>query len=166
MSKGLLLATCICTALAGNALAQNPAPSNQAGVQAIDAKTVKMTFYEVSPADMLASNFIGSEVLNVQNDEEIGEIEDLIIDQGKTIRGVVLSVGGFLGLGERRVAVEPGSLVIRREGNGGMQVVSNTTKDELNKAPEFKYENNLRRDNPEAADQPTGTTAPGTTGRQ
>jgi hypothetical protein len=47
-----------------------------------------------------------------------------------------------------------------------MQVVSNTTKDELNKAPEFKYENNLRRDTPEAVNQPTGTTAPGTTGRQ
>ena len=147
-------------------MAQTSAPSNQAGVQAIDAKTVKMTFYEVSPADMLASNFIGSEVRNNQNNEEIGEIEDLIIDQGKTIRGVVLSVGGFLGLGERRVAVEPGSLVIRRESNGSMQVVSNTTKDELNKAPEFKYENNLRRDNPEAVSQPAGTTAPGATARQ
>jgi len=147
-------------------LAQTSAPSNQAGVQAIDAKTVKMTFYEVSPADMLASNFIGSEVRNNQNNEEIGEIEDLIIDQGKTIRGVVLSVGGFLGLGERRVAVDPGSLVIRRESSGSMQVVSNTTKDELNKAPEFKYENNLQRDNPEAVSQPAGTTDPGAKAQQ
>ena len=166
MLKGLLLTSCICTALAGTALAQNPAPSNQAGVQALDAKTVKMTFYKVSPADMLASNFIGSEVLNIQNNEEIGEIEDLIIDQGKTIRGVVLSVGGFLGLGERRVAVEPDSLIIRREGSGSMQVVSNTTKDELNKAPEFKYENNLQRDNPEMASQPADTTTPGDKARQ
>jgi sporulation protein YlmC with PRC-barrel domain len=118
------------------------------------------------PEPALASNFIGSEVLNIQNNEEIGEIEDLIIDQGKTIRGVVLSVGGFLGLGERRVAVEPNSLIIRREGSGSMQVVSNTTKDELNKAPEFKYENNLQRDNPEMASQPADTTTPGDKARQ
>jgi sporulation protein YlmC with PRC-barrel domain len=166
MFKSLVLTTCICTALAGTALAQTSGSFNQAGVQAIDAKTVKMTFYEVSPADMLASNFIGSEVRNNQNNEEIGEIEDLIIDQGKTIRGVVLSVGGFLGLGERRVAVDPGSLVIRRESSGSMQVVSNTTKDELNKAPEFKYEKNLQRDNPEAVSQPAGTRDPGAKAQQ
>lgn len=119
-------------------------PAGQPGIRTVDPTTVRMTFYTVGAADMLASNLMDMDVHNLQN-EEIGEIEDLIVDEGKTIRGVVISVGGFLGIGERRVAVQPGSIVVTREGDDWKAVV-NTTKDELQKAQEFKYEGNLRRE--------------------
>ncbi len=122
-------------------------PSGQAGqpgIRAVDPTTVRLTFYTVGAADMLASRLIGLDVHNFQN-EEIGEIGDLIIDEGKTIRGVVLSIGGFLGMGERHVAVQPGSLIITREGTNNLKAVVNTNKDELQKAPEFKFEGNLSR---------------------
>lgn len=123
------------------------APSGQAaqpGIRAVDPTTVRLTLYTVGAADMLASRLIGLDVHNLQN-EEIGEIDDLIIDEGKTIRGVVLSIGGFLGMGERHVAVQPGSLIITREGTNNLKAVVNTNKEELQKAPEFKFESNLSR---------------------
>ena len=123
-----------------------PGQTAQPGIRAIDPATLRLTFYTVQPADMLASNLIGLDVHNLQN-EEIGEIEDLIVDNGKTLRSVVISVGGFLGIGERHVAVDPGSVVITREAGGSLKAVVNTTRDDLRKAPEFKFEGNLRRRN-------------------
>jgi sporulation protein YlmC with PRC-barrel domain len=103
-----------------------------------------MTFYTVGPADMLASRLMDLDVHNLQN-EEIGEIDDLIIDEGKNIRGVIISIGGFLGIGERRVAIQPGSLIITREGTDDLKAVVNTTKEELQNAQEFKFEGSLSR---------------------
>ena len=167
MSKRLFLTICAVASLTGAALSQSgqpaaptqsapaqtgpgaaqPAPSGQtgqAGIRAIDPATLVMTFYTVQPADMLVSNLLDTDVYNLQN-EEVGEIEDLIIDDGKNIRAVIISVGGFLGIGERRVGVQPDSILIRRENEGSMRVVVNTTRENLRNAPEFKFEGNLRR---------------------
>lgn len=124
-----------------------PAGSAQPGIRTVDPASMTVTFYTVRPADMLAENLIDADVYNLQN-EEVGEIEDLIIDEGKTIRAVVIGIGGFLGIGERRVAVDPGSLVINRGANGEIaRVVINTTRENLKNAPEFKFEGNMRRTN-------------------
>ena len=155
MSTRLFAATAAAASLFGlAAIAQTtqptpvqPAPSatTQPGVRAVDPTTVAVTFYTVMPADMLAENLIDADVYNLQN-EEVGEIEDLIIDAGKTVRAVVIGVGGFLGMGERRVAVDPGSLIINRGANGEIaRVVINTSRDSLKNAPEFKFEGNMRR---------------------
>ena len=119
---------------------QPPAP----GIRAVNPATLQITFYTVRPADMLASNLIGLDVHNLQN-EEIGEIEDLVVDEGKTIRGIVIGIGGFLGIGERRTVVEPGSIVVTRDPGGAFKAVANTTREDLKKAPEFKFEGNMSR---------------------
>jgi sporulation protein YlmC with PRC-barrel domain len=116
----------------------------QPGVRAIDPATLRMTFYTVQPADMLASNLMGLDVHNLKN-EEIGEIEDLIIDNGKMLRGIVVGIGGFLGIGERRTVIEPASIVLTREANGSLKAVVNTTREDLKKAPEFKFEGAMAR---------------------
>ncbi len=121
-----------------------PGQAAQPGVRAVDPTTVRLTFYTVRPADMLMSKFLDTDVYNLRN-EEIGEIEDVIIDEGRTLRAVVISVGGFLGIGDRHVAVEPGSVVITRGEGGSTRAVVNTTREELEKAPEFKFEGNMRR---------------------
>jgi hypothetical protein len=172
MPKRLLLTACALGALTSLAVAQStqttppaspttppppastppaqPAPgasggqAAQPGIRAVDPATVAVTFYTVQPADMLASRLMDLDVHNLQN-EEIGEIEDLIIDNGKNIRAVVISVGGFLGIGDRNVAVQPGSVVITQEGAGNLKAVVNTTRENLKNAPEFKFENNMAR---------------------
>jgi PRC-barrel domain len=123
---------------------QPSSPPAQTGIRTVDPTTIRLTFYTVQPADMLASNLLDADVYNLQN-EEIGEVEDVIIDQGRTIRAVVISVGGFLGIGDRNVAADPASLVLMREAGGELRVVANTTREDLQNAPEFKFEGNMSR---------------------
>ena len=51
-----------------------------------------------------ASKLDGLNVYN-QNNERIGEIDDVLVDKEGKVNAVVIGVGGFLGIGERRVAV-------------------------------------------------------------
>lgn len=96
----------------------------------------RLTFYSVQPADMRASNLMESTVYNLNN-ENIGEVEDLIIDNGKNIKAVVVSVGGFLGIGDCNIAVQSNSLVRTEQADGSTRIVANTNKEDLKNAPAF-----------------------------
>lgn len=148
--KRALLTACSVVALTGAAVAQTapapqPAPAAQpaqtmpgAGLRTVDtAAAMRITYYSVQPSDVRASDLLGTDVYNLTN-ENVGEIEDLILDNGKTLKGVVVSVGGFLGIGDRNVAIDPRSLVLSQTNNSWRAVV-NTTKEELKNAPEFKF---------------------------
>lgn len=80
-----LLAGAVVTA----ADAQNAAPPNVAPHQAEKWR---------------ASKLVGVNVYN-QNNEKIGDVDDVVLGKGGKIDAVVLAVGGFLGMGERYVAV-------------------------------------------------------------
>ena len=56
------------------------------------------------PGQWRASKLEGLDVYN-QNNEKIGDIDELIVDSGGKIQAVVIGVGGFLGIGERNVAI-------------------------------------------------------------
>ena len=57
-----------------------------------------------------------------------------------TIKGYILSVGGFLGMGERYVAVDPSSVAVKYDDNDKKWHANmNATSDQLKTAPEFKY---------------------------
>jgi sporulation protein YlmC with PRC-barrel domain len=81
------------------------------------------------------SKVLGSSVNNDKN-ENIGKLDDIIIDQKRALFAV-LQVGGFLGLGGRLVAVPYESLVI--EDNGRKITLPGASKEELQKLAEFKY---------------------------
>ena len=135
------------TGTAGAAATQGAQPAGGAtnwGIRTVDPATLRLTFYTVRPADMLVSNLLEMDVYNLQN-EEVGEIEDLIVDNGKTIRAVIVSVGGFLGIGERRVAIDPAAIAITRTEGGEMRAVVNSTRDDLKNAPEFRFEGPMAR---------------------
>lgn len=68
----------------------------------------------------------------------IGDIEDLIVGPGNQIVGVVVGTGGFLGVGEKRIGVQLGALVIGQR--DGKQYVSlpQATKDVLGALPAYK----------------------------
>ena len=51
-----------------------------------------------------ASELSGVEIYNDRN-EEIGEIDEVLIGRDGSVKAVVIGVGGFLGIGERNVAV-------------------------------------------------------------
>lgn len=57
-----------------------------------------------SGGEFLASRVMGAYVVNDANDT-VGDVNDIVLDKGGKVAGVVVGVGGFLGMGERNVAV-------------------------------------------------------------
>jgi len=112
-------------------------------VFAEDAKTVgtapaEAKFSTVSKDEMFSSKLKGLNVYN-QKDESVGEITDIAL-KGNQVDALILSVGGFLGVGEHYVAVSPSSVSIKHDAKNDKWVASmNTTKEALKEAPEFKY---------------------------
>ena len=140
--KRLALITVLAATLAGTAFAQSPKITIEA--QKEPASEVKLPNGDVvvryvtpTETDFIASSLIDTKVLNKQ-DQAIGQIKDIIIRQNN-VAGIVVGVGGFLGVGERYVVVDPTSIYMRHE-NGAWKVVVNVTKESLMAAPEFKYE--------------------------
>ena len=106
--------------------------------------TTTETFVTVQPTDVLSYNLID---LNVTNDanETIGEIKDLVLSEG-SLKGYVVSVGGFLGMGDHYVLVSPKAVkVTYLENDKKWTAVMNATKEQLKNAPEFKYEGRFER---------------------
>jgi len=82
----------------------------------------------------LASKLIGAPVYN-EKDEKVGAIDDLIITPKNSVSFAIVSVGGFLGLGERLVAIP----VEQFRDEQGRLILPGATKEELKKLPEFQY---------------------------
>lgn len=108
-----------------------------AGMTTATASTMVVRFVGVEPTDTVVSRLKGTDVYNAQN-EKLGDVEDFVIKDGRTISAVIIGVGGFLGLGERYVAVEPSAITLVKDGDNFKAMV-NTTKDALNGAPQFDY---------------------------
>lgn len=107
------------------------------GMKMADTATVKLKYVTVKPADVMSSKLVGTTVYNNKN-ETVGEVEDLVIENGKTVTGVVVGVGGFLGLGESYVVLDPSTLAISNK-DGKWAVHADTDRDTLKNAPKFEY---------------------------
>jgi len=111
-----------------------PALAQTSGTAPAEAK-----FSTVAKDEMFSSKLKGLNVYN-QKDEKVGEITDLAIGKGEQIQAMILSVGGFLGMGEHYVAVSPSSVrVSYNKDKDTWSAKMNTTKEALKAAPEFKY---------------------------
>jgi sporulation protein YlmC with PRC-barrel domain len=131
----------------GSQSAQNGSQPGQAapgGLITINPTSVLVTYYTAQPADTLASKLMKATVYNTDS-QKIGNIEDLLIDQGRNIDGVIIGVGGFLGLGERYISLPPSSVVLTPQPNGSYRAVINVTKEGVRDAPEFKFQGNQSR---------------------
>ena len=78
------------------------------------------------------------------NENKIGDIKDVLVDKSGKVVALIVGVGGFLGAGEKDVAV-PFEAVHPTMKDKKWWLVINTTKDNLKSAPGFKYE--LEHDN-------------------
>jgi sporulation protein YlmC with PRC-barrel domain len=88
--------------------------------------------------EMRASKLIGTTVLNDAH-ESIGKINEVVLGKDGKVAAVVIGVGGFLGMGEREVAVNFDSLRISQDSNSKTMVSLNATKDSLKSAPEWRW---------------------------
>ena len=74
-------------------------------------------------------------------DQKIGEIMDVLVNPTGQIEAAIVGVGGFLGAGEKDVAVSFNSIKATKK-NDKTYLTLDTTKDALKNAPGFKYDQN------------------------
>lgn len=123
---------------AGGGTATNRTVADNAGAQA-SAPGNGTAFVSIPEGDDLSSKVIGLDVYNTSN-QDIGSVKDIAYDNNRHIQAYVLSVGGFLGLGEHYVAVAPSSVAVSYNPSDQKWHASmNATADQLKSAPEFKY---------------------------
>jgi hypothetical protein len=100
-------------------------------------------FYTRQTGEMRASKLIGTKVTNAAN-ESVGEINDIVLGKDGKVAAVIIGVGGFLGMGERDVAVSYGGLKFAKDSSDRDVITVNATKDQLKAAPAWKWENTQR----------------------
>ncbi|MBD3896139.1 PRC-barrel domain-containing protein [Halomonas sp. ML-15] len=132
--KPFLLSITLAPALAlaaGSALADDHVDEpDHAGVDA--------TFLADQPGSTLhASELTDKEVRSTAEDEEIGSIDNLLLDEDGQIVALIVGVGGFLGIGEKDVAIEWESVELTQEDDDYVVHV-NATRDALEEADEYE----------------------------
>ena len=111
------------------------APSDGGGDAGADDERVPFKGQIVTQEEgtYTASHLMGAAVTGA-NGEQIGEVEDLIMTEDGQLEGVVVGVGGFLGIGEKQVAIQIDHATPNMAEGG---VVVQLDKEALEKAPEF-----------------------------
>ncbi|WP_245434275.1 PRC-barrel domain-containing protein [Pseudolabrys taiwanensis] len=162
MIKQTMTAAALVTMLAAPSFAQQPsthaAPSATPGAAATHNGAAKPGFVQnQAPQDWRGSKLVGASVYGPDN-QSIGEISDVIVDGTGKVKAAVIGVGGFLGVGQKDVAVPFDALSITRRQNSATidKITVAYTKDDLNKAPKFAYYE------PNGSSQTTGSSSTGT----
>jgi hypothetical protein len=73
-------------------------------------------------------------------DNKIGEIMDVLVDREGKATALIIGVGGFLGMGEKDVAVPFNSVQVTNKNNDKWYLVMNSNRDALKNAKGFKYD--------------------------
>ena len=84
-----------------------------------------------------AHGILGREVRSASNNENMGRIVDVIVDRTGQVRAAVIDFGGFLGVGNRKIAVDWDAFNFAGDDKGDV-VTLDLTRDQIKAAPEYK----------------------------
>jgi len=143
----MVRALLVTAALSGLLISDSFSQSSTSGGAGDSAKFVASQ----SADQFVFSKFKGSDVVG-PNDESIGGVNDLLFDKSGKILGVMVGVGGFLGIGQKNVAMDMSAFqVVPAASSGTPGPTSRTddptyiklkvawTKDQIQQAPDFQY---------------------------
>ena len=174
MFRTLMTTTAIVALLTAGAMAQDAAPAasdtpattTEAPAAPLDT-SILASGYSVTDKDNLATEIIGKQVYSstATDAEHIGDVNNLVVGERGEVAAVVIGVGGFLGIGEKNVAVNYSELQWVTAEDGTTRFVLNTTKEALETAPNFETTETAAAPAADAgamapADQPADTMAP------
>lgn len=92
-----------------------------------------------TPDQHLASKFKGTDVIGT-DDKKIGDVSDVLFDKDNKVVAFIVGVGGFLGIGQKDVAIAPSSFqtVSGTGDSSDLKLRLAMSKDELKAAPTFE----------------------------
>jgi sporulation protein YlmC with PRC-barrel domain len=132
MWNKLAIATALAAVIAGTAYGQQ---STTTGA----ATPVQAQVLSSLPANSVTvTNYYKQNVYD-PSDAKIGEISDVMVSKDGQVDAFIISVGGFLGIGKKDVAV-PFSAVRAMEKNGTWYLTMSATKDALKQARGYTYD--------------------------
>jgi hypothetical protein len=165
MLKKLMISAAVSALMVSGAMAQASPPSDppKAAAPKADAAPVDAAKFISSQStdQWVFSKFKGTNVLG-PDDAKVGDVSDMLFDKSGKIIGLIVGVGGFLGIGEKSVAIDMGAFQVvpastgstmgagggaggAGAGAGGSDDPTNVklkvtwTKDQLKAAPDFQY---------------------------
>jgi len=181
MLRTLMISTAISALMVSGALAQadmspKPPTAKNDAATAVPHDTAK--FIAAQGTDQwVFSKFKGTDVLGPDN-AHIGNVSDMLFDKNGKILGLVVGVGGFLGIGEKSVAIDMSAFQPVPADTGSSSAGGNTamasrnddptmaklkvswTKEQLKNAPDFQYYKPPARTTSGAGGSPTTGMAP------
>ncbi|RDE10161.1 PRC-barrel domain-containing protein [Pelagibacterium lacus] len=152
MYRKLLATTALSLIVAGGAYAQEMAPGDpamapvdpamEAPAEVPQEPLVRAEDAGINADGWLATEIIGETIYNSTGDdaEAIGDVNDFVLDQNGEIGAVVVGVGGFLGIGQKSVAINWDELELAQDMDGNNRLVANMTREQLENAAEFNRE--------------------------
>ena len=161
MLKKLMVSAAVSALMISGAMAQAQPPSAdapKAEAPKADAKPADTAKFISSQStdQWVFSKFKGTDVLGPDN-AQVGDVNDVLFDKNGKIIGLIVGVGGFLGIGEKSVAIDmsafqavPASTGSATTGAGGagaggiddptnVKLKVSWTKEQLKNAPDFAY---------------------------
>jgi len=166
MLKKLMISAAVSALMVSGAMAQAnpPADPPKAAAPKADAAPVDAAKFISSQStdQWVFSRFKGTNVLG-PDDAKVGDVNDMLFDKSGKIIGMIVGVGGFLGIGEKSVAIDMGAFQVvpastgssagstgSSAGAGGaagagdndptnVKLKVSWTKDQLKAAPDFQY---------------------------
>jgi sporulation protein YlmC with PRC-barrel domain len=151
MLKHVLLATALTCGAATLAFAQSPpgpaqtmptnsppmnSPASRANTASAPAAESTGDFN--AHGQMSGSALIGAKIHNDQK-ETVGSINDVYLDDSGKVQAVIVSVGGFLGVGAKTVAVKWDDIKYDKDGKS-LMLTTSLTADALKAMPDYKTE--------------------------
>ena len=168
MLKTLMISAAVSALMVSGALAQDKPPMASPPAKAEGAAMDSAKFIQAQGTDhWVFSKFKGTDVLGPDN-AHIGNVNDMLFDKNGKILGLIVGVGGFLGIGEKSVAIDMSAFQVAPADTGtvgaGAAVGASSdptsvklkvtwTKDQLKNAPDFQY---YKPPAPARSERPTG----------
>lgn len=112
--------------------------ADKRGMTATDGTRQAGFVHQQEANEWRASELIGASVYG-PNDKSIGDINELLVNKDGQVTAVVVGVGGFLGVGEKNVALGLQELNVQRKDGEVEKITVSYTKEQLNNAPAFAY---------------------------
>jgi sporulation protein YlmC with PRC-barrel domain len=106
-----------------------PVPGDQ--VAAVPSNLTDVDVTTISANDLIST------AVYAGNEENVGEVGDVLLNEDGTIDAVVLDVGGFLGIGQKPVVISFDALTIRKDADGTLFVYTAFTREQLESAPNY-----------------------------
>ena len=153
MLKTLMLSTAVSALMISGALAQANPPANPPPARTDAASVNSPKFIQAQGVDQFVfSKFRGTNVLGPDN-AKVGDVTDMLFDKSGKVDALIVGVGGFLGIGEKNVAIDMSAFQIVPPDTGSSSntaVSANSdptnvklkvswSKDQLKNAPDFQY---------------------------